>query len=233
MENIKHIFFDLDNTLWDYRKNALKALERLFVEYKIEEQFGHDFKSFHDHYYVINEMLWADFRDGKIGRIELQQRRFPEAFQDMGIEDTAFALEFEERFIDEVTKTHYLVEGTEEVLTYLKGKYQLHILSNGFREITHEKINGSIIKNYIATITTAEDAGVAKPHRDAFQKAIDQTSDATAKNSIYIGDDWIADMVGASRFGMKAIFFNPLNETHLWIENVPVIDELIELKNYL
>lgn len=233
MENIKHIFFDLDNTLWDYRKNALKALERLFVEYKIEEQFGHDFKSFHDHYYVVNEMLWADFRDGKIGRIELQQRRFPEAFQDMGIEDTAFALEFEERFIDEVTKTHYLVEGTKEVLTYLKGKYQLHVLSNGFREITHEKINGSIIKNYIATITTAEDAGVAKPHPDAFQKAIDQTSDATAKNSIYIGDDWIADMVGASRFGMKAIFFNPLNETHLWIENVPVIDELIELKNYL
>ena len=134
-------------------------------------------------------------------------KAFPEAFQDMGIEDTAFALEFEERFIDEVTKTHYLVEGTEEVLTYLKGKYQLHVLSNGFREITHEKINGSIIKNYIATITTAEDAGVAKPHPDAFQKAIDQTSDATAKNSIYIGDDWIADMVGASRFGMKAIFF--------------------------
>ena len=233
MENIKHIFFDLDNTLWDYRKNAVKALERLFAEYNIEEKFGHDFKSFHDHYYVINEMLWADFRDGKIGRIELQQRRFPEAFQDMGIEDTAFALEFEDRFIDEVTKTHYLVEGTEEILIYLKQKYQLHILSNGFRNITHEKVNGSIIKEYVETITTAEDAGVAKPHRDAFQKAIDQTTDATAENSVYIGDDWIADMVGASRFGMRAIFFNPLNETHLWIENVPVIDELIELKNYL
>lgn len=233
MENIKHIFFDLDNTLWDYRKNAVKALERLFEQYSIEEKFGHDFKSFHDHYYVINEMLWADFRDGKIDRAELQKRRFPEAFKNMGIDDVEFGLEFEDRFIDEVTKTHYLVEGTEEILIYLKQKYQLHILSNGFRNITHEKVNGSIIKDYVETITTAEDAGVAKPHRDAFQKAIDQTTDATTENSVYIGDDWIADMVGASRFGMRAIFFNPLNETHLWIENVPVIDELIELKNYL
>lgn len=233
MENIKHIFFDLDNTLWDYRKNALKALERLFVEYKIEERFGHDFKNFHDHYYVVNEMLWADFRDGKIGRYELQQRRFPETFHDMGVKNADFALEFEDRFINEVTKTHYLVEGTQEILIYLKENYQLHILSNGFRDITHEKVNGSIIKDYVETITTAEDAGVAKPHRDAFQKAINQTTDATAENSIYIGDDWIADVVGASRFGMRAIFFNPLNETHLWIENVPIIDELIELKKYL
>src|SRR5690625_7444885 len=88
---------------------------------------------------------------------------------------------------------------------YLKQKYHLHILSKCFRNITHEKVNGSIIKEYVETITTAEDAGVAKPHRDAFQKAIDQTTDATAENSVYIGDDWIADMVGASRFGMRAI----------------------------
>src|SRR5690625_6472031 len=116
---------------------------------------------------------------------------------------------------------------------YLKQKYHLHILSKCFRNITHEKVNGSIIKEYVETITTAEDARVAKPHGDAFQKSIDQTTDATAENSVYMGDDWIADMVGASPFGMRAIFFNPLNETHLWIENVPVIDELIELKNYL
>src|SRR5690625_3395547 len=122
MENIKYIFFDLDNTLWDYRKNAVKALERLFAEYNIEDKFGHDFKSFHDHYYVINEMLWADFRDGKIDRAELQKRRFPEAFKNMGIDDVEFGLEFEDRFIDEVTKTHYLVEGTEEILIYLKQK---------------------------------------------------------------------------------------------------------------
>src|SRR5690625_8033451 len=105
MENIKHIFFDLDDTLLDYRKNAVKALELLFAEYNIDDKFEHDFKSFHDHYYVINEMLWADVRDGKIDRAELQKRRFPEAFKNMGIDDVEFGLEFEDRFIDEVTKT--------------------------------------------------------------------------------------------------------------------------------
>lgn len=232
MEKIKHIFFDLDNTLWDYRKNALTTLERLFVEYQIEEKFGHDFKSFYDHYYEVNEMLWDGFRDGEITRAELQERRFPETFANMGIQNVDFSMELEKRFMNEVTDTHHLVDGTEEVLNHLKGKYRLHILSNGFKEITHQKINGSLIKDFVETITTAEDAGVAKPHPKAFQTAIDQ-SDATAENSIYIGDDWIADMVGATRFGMKAIFFNPLNENHLWIEDVPVIDHLIELKEYL
>src|SRR5690625_7760065 len=127
----------------------------------------------------------------------------------MVIDDVEFGLEFEDRFIDEVTKTHYLVEGTEEILIYLKQKYQLHIFSNGFRNITHEKVNGSIINEYVETITTDEDAGVAKPHRDAFQKPIDQTTDATAETAVYIGDDWIAGMAGASRPGMRAILCNP------------------------
>src|SRR5690606_19397766 len=142
------------------------------------------------------------------------------------------ALEFERRFVEEVTQTNYVVEGTEEVLEYLKDKYTLHILSNGFEEVTHQKIKGSIVKDYVQTITTAEGAGAPKPEALAFQASLDKAN-AKVEESVYIGDDWIADMRGATRMGMKASFFNPLNENHLWIEEVPVIEKLIELKNYL
>lgn len=232
MENIKHIFFDLDNTLWDYRRNARITLVKLFEAFQIQEKYGYSFDEFYPFYYESNEQLWADYRDGKVTKEELRARRFPEAFENLGIPNADFALEYEKRFVEEVTTSNFTVEGTEEILNYLKDKYELHILSNGFEEVTHQKINGSLIKDFIQTITTAEGAGAPKPDAIAFQTALDKAN-AEKEESIYIGDDWIADMMGATRFGMRAIFFNPLNENHLWVEEIPVIDQLIELKNYL
>lgn len=232
MENIKHIFFDLDNTLWDYRRNARITLAKLFEEFQIKDKYGYSFDEFFPHYYESNEQLWADYRDGKVIKDQLRLRRFPEAFANLGIPNATFALEYEKRFVDEVTNSNYTVEGTEEILHYLKDKYELHILSNGFEEVTHQKINGCMIKDFIRTITTAEGAGAPKPNEIAFQTALEKAG-AKKEESLYIGDDWIADMMGATRFGMRAIFFNPLNENHLWVEEIPVIDQLIELKNYL
>ncbi len=232
MENIKHIFFDLDNTLWDYRRNAKITLAKLYEEFQIKDTYGYTFDQFYPFYYESNEQLWADYRDGKVNKEQLRARRFPEAFANLGIPNAKFALDFEQRFVDQVTTSNYVVEGAEEILEYLNPKYNLHILSNGFEEVTHQKINGSIVKNYIQTITTAEEAGAPKPEAKAFQTAFDKT-DAHPDESVYIGDDWVADIVGAKRFGMQAIFFNPLNESHLWIEEVPVIEKLMELKKYL
>ncbi len=232
MENIRHIFFDLDNTLWDYRRNAKIILAKLFEEFQIQEKYAFSFNEFYPFYYESNESLWADLRDQKVTKEELRDRRFPEAFRNMGIPNPDFAMDFEERFVNEVTQSNYLVEGAEELLEYLQYKYSIHILTNGFEEVTHRKIENSIIRNYVKTITTAESAGVPKPDPIAFQTALNNAG-VEKENSLYIGDDWIADMVGASRFGMKAIFFNPLNENHLWIEEVPVVEKLIDLKNYL
>lgn len=232
MENIKHIFFDLDNTLWDYRRNAKITLVKLYEEFQIKDTYGYSFEEFYPHYYESNEQLWADYRDGKLTKEQLRARRFPEAFANMGIPTADFAMEYEQRFVDEVTTSNYVVEGTEEILKYLHGKYQLHILSNGFEEVTHQKINGCLIKDFMETITTAEEAGAPKPDAKAFLTAIGK-SDARIENSVYIGDDWIADMVGAHRLGMQAIFFNPLNENHMWVEEIPVIHKLTELKNHL
>lgn len=232
MNNITHIFFDLDNTLWDYRRNAKITLAKLYEEFQIKDTYGYNFEQFYPFYYESNESLWADLRDRKVNKEELRARRFPEAFQNMGIPDPGFAMDFEERFVNEVTDSNYVVDGAEELLEYLDGKYTLHILSNGFEEVTHQKIEKSIIKPYLATITTAEGAGAPKPDAIAFQTALNKAG-AKKENSIYIGDDWIADMIGATTFGMKAIFFNPLNENHMWIEEVPVVEKLIQLRTFL
>lgn len=230
MKNIKHIFFDLDNTLWDYRKNAFVTLQNLYEEFEIKKNYGFSFDQFYPHYYESNETLWADFRDQKVTKEELRARRFPEAFANLGVAKAPFAMEFELRFVDEVTNTHHLVDNAIEILEYLKPKYQLHILSNGFTDVTFNKINGSPIKNYIETVTTAESAGAPKPSPIAFQASLD-AANAQKEESAYIGDDWIADVLGSTDFGMKAVFFNPLEEKHDWIDGVSIIDDLDLLRN--
>lgn len=232
MENIKHIFFDLDNTLWDYRKNAGIALKKIYKEFEIEEKYGHPYEEFYDYYYEINEQLWESYRKAEINRAQLQKKRFPEAFRNMGVQNVDFAEEFEHRFMAEVSAGENMVPGAVEILDYLKGKYKLHIITNGFTQTTKEKIKNSLLKGYIETVVTAETAGAPKPNPKAFRTGLTE-SGASLSESIYIGDDWEADIVGATEFGMKAIFFNPLSENHLWIDGVPVIDQLVELKNYL
>lgn len=232
MKNTKHIFFDLDNTLWDYRKNAGIAIRKIYESFRIEEKFGYHFDEFHPHYHQINEDLWEKYRNNKISRKELQESRFPLSFQDLGIPKPDFAVDFEQQFMDEISTGQFLVNNAKEILDYLKDKYHIHIITNGFAQTTHYKINNTILKEYVETVVTAEGAGVPKPHPIAFSTGIEK-SGAEISESVYIGDDWVADIIGATRFGMEAIFFNPLSESHEWIENVPVIDDLIEIKNYL
>lgn len=232
MNKIKHIFFDLDNTLWDYRRNAKIALEDLYKEYGIEEKYGLSFQAFFPVYEKINEALWEAYRNDEISKEELRIKRFTDTFHELGVEETDFVEEMEEKFLTAVSNNQHLVEGTVELLDYLKDKYSLHILTNGFAELLDKKIDASELKGRFRTITTGEEAGAAKPAAVSFETAMKKAGAATG-DSIYIGDDWVADIVGATDIGMKAIFFNPLSEKHSWIEGVPVIDKLIEVKEHL
>lgn len=230
--SFKHIFFDLDNTLWDHRKNAYLTIQALYEETQIEKKHRVNFDNFHAKYYEINEELWALIRDGKISKEELRERRFYTTFLHFGIDDKELADYFDHRFINELGKHNYLVEGAREVLDYLHAKdYHLHVISNGFGEITHEKIINSKLAHYFESITSADDAGVRKPNPKIFQVALAEGT-ARKEESVLVGDDWIADIYGAKNFGMEAIFFDSLKEG--WSEpGLKVITELSQLKQWL
>ncbi|MDR6159673.1 FMN phosphatase YigB (HAD superfamily) [Chryseobacterium sp. SLBN-27] len=65
---IQHIFFDLDNTLWDHRKNAYLTIKNLFEKEEINLKYNIDFEEFHSVYHEINEKLWENIRDGIIDK---------------------------------------------------------------------------------------------------------------------------------------------------------------------
>jgi putative hydrolase of the HAD superfamily len=229
---IQHIFFDLDNTLWDHRRNAYLTIKDLFEKEEIGLKYNINFDEFHSVYHEINEKLWEDIRDGIIDKEYLRKHRFYDTFKHFNVDDSELSMYFEEHFLDKILNHNELVEGAEYILEYLKAKnYTLHIISNGFKEVTERKCILSGIDKYFQTITSADSVGVRKPRPEIFEYSL-SLSDARKENSILIGDDWIADVVGAQNFGMDIIFFDVLNE-NIEEEGLKVIKHLLQIKEYL
>jgi len=229
---IQHIFFDLDNTLWDHRRNAYLTIKELFDKEEIGLKYNIGFSEFHAVYHEINEKLWEDIRDGLIDKEYLRKHRFYDTFRRFGVNDEALSMYFEEHFLDKILNHNELVGGAEYILEYLKTKhYTLHIISNGFKEVTERKCILSGIDRYFKTITSADTVGVRKPRPEIFEYSLNLAG-AEKENSMLIGDDWIADVTGAQRFGMDVIFFDVLNENREE-EGLKVIKHLLQIKEYL
>ena len=229
---IQHIFFDLDNTLWDHRRNAYLTLKDIFETQQVSLRYKLDFEEFHQEYFTINERLWEQIRDGEIDKEYLRKHRFYDSFLFFDIDDFELAQTFESQFLDQILKYNDLVEGAFELLEYLSEKgYILHILSNGFEEVTYRKCELSGIKNYFKTITSADEINIRKPHPEIYRYALDKAN-AKVEESMMIGDDWIADVEGGKSFGLKVVFFDVFND-NFDAEEVIVIKKLLELKEVL
>lgn len=229
---IQHIFFDLDNTLWDHRRNAYLTIKDLFEKEEITFNYHIDFQEFHSIYHDINESLWEKIRDGEIDKEYLRKHRFYDTFLHFGIDDEELSMFFEEHFLDKILHYNYLVESADYILEYLKAKnYTMHIISNGFQEVTERKCILSGIAHYFTTITSADSVGVRKPNPAIFEYSLG-IANAQKEESILIGDDWIADVVGAQNFGMDVIFFDVLNDNPQQ-ENLKSIKHLLQIKEYL
>ena len=232
MNNMRHIFFDLDNTLWDHRKNAYLTIKELFNQQKITEKYGIDFESFHKVYHDINERLWEQIRDGKIDKDYLRKHRFYDSFLSFGIDDVQLSDYFEHHFLDEILNYNELVDGAIDLLDYLRNKgYIMHIISNGFQEVTQRKCILSGISDYFETITSADSIGLRKPRPEIFDYSLNLAK-AAKEESIMIGDDWIADVKGAQNFGMDVIFFD-VYQDNPQEAGLKVVRHLSEIKNYL
>jgi putative hydrolase of the HAD superfamily len=206
---IKHIFFDLDHTIWDFDRNAKETLLELYEVYQLKLLGLHSPEEFIDRYTENNHRLWQRYHLGEITKETLRQERFRVTFLELGVKPEEVPHQFEDDYVRiSPTKTN-LFEGAAKVLGYLQKKYQLHIISNGFKETTLTKMNLSGLNPYFTQVIISEDVGVNKPNQLIFEHALAKAS-AVKNESIMIGDSLEADIRGAQDFGMKAIFFNPL-----------------------
>ncbi|MET4081257.1 putative hydrolase of the HAD superfamily [Pedobacter sp. UYP30] len=203
----KHIFFDLDHTIWDFDRNAEETLTELFAKYKLFDLGLASCPDFISAYTKNNHQLWAEYHLGKITKDHLRAARFHKTFLQLGLKPDDIPQQFEEDYVNiSPTKTN-LFAGAIEVLQVLQKNYELHIISNGFKTTTLTKMNLSNLNPYFKNVIISEDVGVNKPNPQIFKYALDKAN-ANKSQSIMIGDSIEADIDGALNFGMDAIFFN-------------------------
>jgi len=225
--HITDIFFDLDHTLWDFDKNSEIAFNLIFKN-KFPEICCDDFI---EKYIPINQACWKLYQNDEISHLELRYNRLKFSFDALNVvisdEDIN---QIANDYIDSLTENNHLFDGTVEILEYLKPKYKLHIITNGFANIQDKKINNALLSGYFSTITNSESAGVKKPNSIIFDYAVN-VAQASKENCIMIGDCLDADVNGALNAGMDAIFFNCKRLEAP--ENIKQINNLLELKKYL
>jgi len=208
MNKYRHLFFDLDHTIWDFDKNAEETLHELYGIYGLKDLGLHSADLFIETYTRNNHRLWAEYHMGKISKAELREARFKQTFLDLGLHPEVIPVGFEDDYVKLCPTKTNLFPDAHETLQYLQAKYTLHLISNGFRESQDVKISGTNLGGYFKHIILSEEVGVNKPDAAIFEHALNLAV-ATKSESLMIGDSLEADVYGALNFGMDAIYFNP------------------------
>lgn len=201
----QYIFLDLDDTIWDFHANARLSLQDMFVDRKLDRYFS-DFDEFFRIYAKRNIELWEAYGKGEIEKEFLMAERFRYPLAKMGVGDAELAEQIGIQYLDILPTKTALMPYAVEMLEYLYRKYPLTIISNGFTEVQYKKLKSSNIEHYFKHIVLSESAGALKPDKQIFEYAL-KLNNATAKESVMIGDSYEADIKGAQNAGIDQIYF--------------------------
>ena len=207
MKKYKHLFFDIDRTLWDYESNAKEALHDMYIKYQLLKHHI-PFEDFVRVFKRNNEFLWLEFGLGKIKKEYLRDQRFFLSLEEFGIKDNALATQLSVDYIEISPNKINLFPEVADTLEYLSYKYKLHIITNGFNEVQFRKLKNCGIDQYFEKVVTSDNAQSQKPNRRIFEFALNSVN-AKKKESLMIGDDWELDVMGAKKYGFDQVFFNP------------------------
>lgn len=204
-KNINILLIDADDTLLDFEKNELNALNRT-----IEYARYPDGESFIQTYMEINNRVWKDLEQGKIESDAINPTRFALLHRELS-KEIALACspeELGEYYLDQLCQGGYLLEGAREILEYLSGKYTLVLATNGLARVQRARVRKAGIEQFFERHAISQELGYHKPDPRFFELAL-EGFDYSKEQVIMIGDSLFSDMAGADAFGIKSIWYNP------------------------
>ena len=207
-----HLFFDLDHTLWDFETNSKESIREVFSKHRLEETVTPDFDLFFEKYSFHNKRLWHRYNHGFIRQDELKWKRMWHTLLEFKLGDETFAKKLSAEYLEILPSKKALFPHTIEILSYLKNKdYKLNLITNGFENVQWRKLENAQIGNYFSTVITSETACCLKPNKEIFDFAISKAA-CCYHESIMLGDNLDADILGAMNAGMDTIFVNHIKE---------------------
>jgi len=211
MKRYRHLFFDLDHTLWDFHTNSRATLSELVTDQGLIGRGLPSTEEFIAAFEEVNRALWAEHGAGRMPKEVLRVLRFRTALQRFGITDGRLPQRLSESYLERCPRKTALMPGALEMLNEAARGHRLHIITNGFEEVQHVKLEQSGLSAHFDLVLTSERAGAAKPHAVIFKEALKRTG-ARAEESVMIGDNAGTDMLGARNAGWDQIHYTAETE---------------------
>jgi YjjG family noncanonical pyrimidine nucleotidase len=202
---VRAVLFDLDDTLFDHHRSAGAALAR------VHERFAGSvaFEQFEAHHIRYLEEMHIEVLAGRVDLDEARRERFRRVFAALGLEmdDEAVA------GAASAYRSGYLAErramdGAAELLAALAPRVRIGIVSNNLLDEQREKLEFCALAPYVDALVVSGEVGISKPDPGIFHIALERLG-VSAGEAVMVGDSWAADIVGARRAGIRAIWFNP------------------------
>ena len=211
----RYILFDLDRTLWDFDGNANQTYHKMFDEFGLEALCGVDYKTFHQKYCEINDILWEAYRNGTLTKELLSVRRFSLTLAAFGCDaESLDIIRLSQRmgdyYVAEGTRQTGLMPGAREVLEWFgerRDQFVMAVITNGFSEAQLPKMKTAGIDKYFDYAFLSEDIGYMKPDRRFFDVALAKMG-AKPEQCLVIGDDYKVDILGAMAVGIPQVYYN-------------------------
>ncbi|MEZ0541557.1 YjjG family noncanonical pyrimidine nucleotidase [Fibrella arboris] len=208
----RHLFFDLDHTLWDFDRNSAECIAEMYDTHKLAEVGLSSVEAFAETFITVNRQLWRDYDLDLIDHEYIRQHRFPMVFRALGVADTTQCASLNTDYLRLLPKKAHLTESALDILNHLHGRYRMHIITNGFAEIQAVKMAAAEIAHFFDEIVTTQSADAKKPNPRIFEFAL-QATGASKTDSLMVGDNYEADILGAKAVGLDTVFYNPKGET--------------------
>lgn len=204
----KHLFFDLDHTLWDFDRNSTESITELYQTFGLAGWGVGSVDEFNQHFIRINRHLWREYDNNRMSHADIRQRRFRMVMEAMGLSDHSICDELNAAYLHLLPRKPHLMEAAIDLLDHLRDRYHLHIITNGFDEIQALKMESAGLTRYFEHVITNQKADAKKPDPRIFEFAL-AVSGAALAESLMIGDNYEADVMGAINAGMDVVFYNP------------------------
>ncbi len=199
---IRHIFLDLDDTLLDFGRAEAEAIRETFTQLGIAPS-DENVRT----YSKINRSCWQRLEIGEFTRDEVLHRRFDILFETLGIKGDAHATQRIYEY--QLSLGAYFLDGAEELLKELYGKYRLYLATNGIISVQSRRIGALGLEKYFDNIFVSERLGYNKPDARFFGACFSSIEGFDKRDAVIVGDSLSSDIKGGINAGIKTIYFNP------------------------
>ena len=199
-KNPKHLLFDADGTLYDFKATEDVALSSLFSGLSLPYT-----DEFIDIYHEANSGCWKEYEEGTLSMDSLRSERFRRFFGLIGKKDDP--VKAGEEYIRLLGEAGIMLPGAIGFLEEIHGLYPMYIITNGIADTQHMRFRGTDTEKYFNGIYISEELGVQKPDAGFFRKVLDDIG-IGRESAIVIGDSERSDIQGAVNAGIESIFIS-------------------------